>query len=128
MEDILNGKIKDNKKEKYVRKINNIEKDLNKSRKSEKINKLMDYVKKIKYSVYGKDEDRIRTNQARSFKDQKGKRYVGLSIILSKLNINSSKKLISNIKQLLNNLYDNEQITKQVYNKLIKAITYKNDS
>ena len=63
-----------------------------------------------------------------------GKRYVGLPILLSKLNINtaepsalacSSKELISNIEQLINDLYDNEKITKQVYNSLIKAITYK---
>ena len=37
----------------------------------------------------------------------------------------SSKKLISDTEQLINDLYDNEQITKQVYNNLIKAITYK---
>ena len=63
-----------------------------------------------------------------------GKQYVGLPILLSKLNINtaepsalacSSKELISNIEQLINDLYDNEKITKQVYNSLIKAITYK---
>ena len=42
-------------------------------------------------------------------------------------NINS-KKLISNIEQLIKNLYDNKQITKLVYNNLNKAITYKNDS
>ena len=39
----------------------------------------------------------------------------------------SSKKLISDIEQLINNLYDNKQITKQVYNMLNKSITY-NDS
>ena len=38
---------------------------------------------------------------------------------------NSSKELISNIEQLINNLYNNKQITKQVYNILNKAITYK---
>ena len=37
----------------------------------------------------------------------------------------SSKKLISNIEQLINNLYENKQITKQVYNMLNKSITYK---
>ena len=37
----------------------------------------------------------------------------------------SSKKLISNIEQLINNLYNTKQITKQLYNNLIKAITYK---
>ena len=62
--------------------------------------------------------------------EKKGKGYVDLPILLSKLNINSSKdsSLISNIKQLINNLYDNKQITKQVYNILNRAITYKNDS
>ena len=41
---------------------------------------------------------------------------------------NSSKELISNIEQLINNLYDNKQITKQVYYILNKSILYKNDS
>ena len=62
------------------------------------------------------------------FYEKKGKGYVDLPILLSKLNINSSKELISNVKQLVKNLYDNKQITKQVYNMLNKAITYKNDS
>ena len=53
------------------------------------------------------------------FHEKKGKGYVDLP----KLNINSSKELISNIKQLVKNLYDNKQITKQVYNILNKAIT-----
>ena len=62
------------------------------------------------------------------FYEKKGKGYVDLPILLSKLNINNSKELISNVKQLVKNLYDNKQITKQVYNLLNKAITYKNDS
>ena len=37
---------------------------------------------------------------------------------------NSSKELINNIKQLINDLYDTKQITKQVYNNLIKAMAY----
>ena len=37
---------------------------------------------------------------------------------------NSSKELINNIKQLINDLHDTKQITKQVYNKLTKAITH----
>ena len=37
---------------------------------------------------------------------------------------NSSKELINNIKQLINNLYDNKEINKQVYNILNKAINY----
>ena len=52
-----------------------------------------------------------------------------LPILLSKIYTNnSSKKLISDIEQLINNLCGNKQITKQVYNNLNKAITYKNDS
>ena len=41
---------------------------------------------------------------------------------------NSSKELINDIEQLINNLYSNKQITKQVYNNLNKAITIKNES
>ena len=40
----------------------------------------------------------------------------------------NSKELINDIEQLINDLYNNKQITKQVYNILNKAITYKNDS
>ena len=69
------------------------------------------------------------TDKARSFKDQKGKGYVNLPILLSKAYTNNnSKELKTNIKNLLNHLYGNKQITKQVYNILNKAITYKNDS
>ena len=75
-----------------------------------------------------KISSKTKTSNAKSFKDQKGKGYVDLPILLSKLNINSSKELISNIEQLINNLYKNKQITNQVYHILNKAITYKNDS
>ena len=54
----------------------------------------------------------------------KGKGYVNLSILLSKLNVTNSKELISDIKNLLNNLQNTKQITKLVYNNLIKAITH----
>ena len=67
------------------------------------------------------------------FRNQKGSgtftyqnKFVKLLTLLTQLlTINSSKKLISDIKQLINNLYDNKQITKQVYNMLNKSITYK---
>ena len=52
-----------------------------------------------------------------------GKGYVNLPILFSKLNVTNSKELISDIKNLLNNLQDTKQITKQVYNNLIQAIT-----
>ena len=48
-----------------------------------------------------------------------------LTFLAQLLTNNSSKKLISDIEQLINNLYDNKQITKQVYNILNKSITYK---
>ena len=73
-------------------------------------------------------KDKIKADEVRSSKNQKERGYVDLPILLSKLNINSSKELISNVKQLVKNLNDNKQITKQVYNILNKAITYKNDS
>ena len=83
-------------------------------------------IKKINYLVYGKNKEKIKADQAKSFKDQKGKGHVNLPIALSKIYTNnSSKELINNIKQLINDLYDNEQTTKQVYNNLIKAITHK---
>ena len=51
--------------------------------------------------------------------------FVKLLILLTQLlTKTSSKKLISDIEQLVKNLYDNKQITKQIYNILIKAITY----
>ena len=81
----------------------------------------MDWIKMLKHV----NKDKIRTDKARSFKEQKGKRYVNLPILLSKAYTNnSSKELINSIKQLINNLYDNKQITKQVYNILNKVITY----
>ena len=78
---------------------------------------------------YKKTSSKIKAEEARSFEDQTGKGYVNLSIFLSKAYTNNSlKELINNVKQLINNLYNNKQITKHVYNNLIEAITYKNDS
>ena len=47
--------------------------------------------------------------KSRKRADHQGKGYVDLPILLSKLNINSSKELINNIKQLINNLHNNKQ-------------------
>ena len=41
---------------------------------------------------------------------------------------NSSKELKNNIKQLIEYLYDEKQISKLVYKNIIRAITYKSDS
>ena len=114
LEDILRGNIKDYDVEDYKEEINNIKKDLDNLTKSKKNNELKYYIKKINYLLYGKDKEKIKTDEVKSFKDQKGKGYVNLPIALSKI-----------YTQLLNDLYDNKQITKQVYNNLIKEITYK---
>ena len=54
------------------------------------------------------------------------KEFAKLLNFLAQLHTNnSSKEPINHIKQLINNLYDNKQITKQVYNVLNKTITYK---
>ena len=112
LEDILSGNIKDNRVENYEESIDNIEKILNNLIKSNNNDKLKNYIKKINYLLYGKDKEKIKTNQSKSFEDQKGKGYVNLPIALSKIYTNNnSKELINNIKQLINDLYDSEQIT-----------------
>ena len=83
-------------------------------------------------------DDQIRDLE-KEFRDQKGrgvftsqKEFAKLLTFLAQLLTNntaepatrSSKKLISDIEQLINNLYKNKQITKQVYNMLNKSITY----
>ena len=83
------------------------------------------------FNIYGSkpESNKIKIYERTFFKDQKGKGYVDLPILLSKIYTNNnSKELINDIKQLVKNLYDNKQITKQVYNILNKAITYKSDS
>ena len=83
------------------------------------------------FNIYGYKlkSNKIKIYKRKFFKDQKGKGYVDLPILLSKIYTNNnSKELKTNIENLLNNLYDNKQITKQVYNISNKAITHKNDS
>ena len=80
MESVLNGKVDDNKIIKKIKVSNEIENNLNDLKENENINKLKNYIKKLKNSIYRKDKDKIRTKEARSFKDQKGKRYVDLTI------------------------------------------------
>ena len=50
-----------------------------------------------------------------------------LTLLIQLLTKNNSKKIKDEINQILKKLYNLKQITKQVYNNLIKAITYKND-
>ena len=73
MESILNGKVDDNKILKRIKGINEMENDLNDLKENESIKKLKNYIKKLKKSIYGKDKGKIKTEEARSFKDQKGK-------------------------------------------------------
>ena len=95
------------KKEIYKKRLYNVENNLTKSKKSKNVNQLKKYLKKIKDLTGIKD--RIKTDEARSFKDQKGKGYVDLRILLSKMfTNNNSKELKTNIKNLLNHLYDNK--------------------
>ena len=80
----------------------------------------------IMFMIIEKNQVKLKLAKQNLLKIKKGKGYVDLPILLSKSNINnSSKELVSNVKQLINDLYDNKQITKQTYNNLIKAITYK---
>ena len=113
--------------------IKGLKKNINDSDKmKEIINNYKQEVQNLKNELIKKrnnSKSKKRTDQAKSFKDQKGKGHVNLPIALSKVYTNnSSKKLISDIEQLINNSYNNKKITKQVYNILNKATTCKNGS
>ena len=98
----------------------------NKFNNEPKKNKFID-IRSIDKSIY-ELEDKLRKKEGRGVFTYQNK-FVKLLILLTQLFTNdSSKELINDIEQLINNLYGNKQITKQVYNNLIKAITYKNDS
>ena len=139
---IISGDINDsNKIKEYFIKLENIRLILNnESNKSNNIKKYIKYLNNIKNILSISDKfyipslsSSLSSSSSSPIKGDKktsgkGLNITALSILLSKLNINSSKKLISDMKQLINYLYDNKQIIKQVYNILIKAITYKNDS
>ena len=108
----------------------------NRIKKDEEINKCKQKIKELEEKLDNKDdnnmpyletEEEAEERIADSY-EKKGKGYIDLPILLSKLNINSSKELVCNVKHLVKNLFDNNQITKQAYNILNKAITYKNDS
>ena len=115
---------------KYKQEIQKLKKELNDKDNTSKIKSNGDKNKEKIYDdmPYLETEEEAAERIA-DFHEKKGSGYVNLPILLSKIYTNnSSKKLISNVKQLINNLYNNKQITKQVYNNLIKAITYKNNS
>ena len=80
-------------------------------------------------------DDQIRKSEE-EFRDQKGSgmftsqnKFVKLLTLLTQLLAKSnSKKFKDDINQILKELYDSKQITKQVYNILNKSILYKNES
>ena len=112
--DIKDGKISNfNKEREYEKRLKNTEKKLeNKTKFYEQ------YINMLKEILFSDKKS-----------SGKGLNISSLPILLSKIYTNnSSKELINDIEQLINNLYDNKQITKQVYNNLNKVITYKNDS
>ena len=118
--DIKDGKINNfNKESGYEKRLKNIEyKIANKKKISRNIRLYEQYINRLKRILFG---DKNLSGR--------GLTISSLPILLSKIYTNnSSKKLISDIEQLINNLYNNKQITKQVYNILNKSITYKNDS
>ena len=89
------------------------------------------------YDIYGFNKEKLNKDGLNKFgykkKSGKGLNISSLPILLSKIYTNNSSKEIKNdIKQLVKNLYENKQITEQVYNILNKALMstafIKNDS
>ena len=112
--DIKGGKINDfNKEREYEKRLKNIEyKIANKKRFSRNIRFYEQYINRFKRILFGDKK-----------LSGRGLTISSLPILLSKMYANnSSKELINNIKQLVNNLYDNKQITKQLYNIRNKAL------
>ena len=122
--DIKDGKISDfNKEREYQKRLKNTENKLANRTNFNKYTRL--------YEQYINILKRILFSDKKS--SGRGLTISSLPILLSKIYTNnSSKELINNIEQLIKNLYDNKQITKQVYNILNKALMstrfIKNDS
>ena len=77
-------------------------------------------------------DDQIRKLE-HEFRDQKGSgtftsQNKFVTLLTQLLTKNNSKKFKDDINQILKELYDSKQITKQVYNILNKSRLYKNDS
>ena len=106
------------------------------SEKSEIINKLIELYSLIQMYYLNKIDNNLKANEniynisieSDIMKLEKRLRELskkGRGVFTRGVSNNSSKKLISDIEQLINNLYNNKQITKQVFNVLNKSITYK---
>ena len=116
LHDSMDGKINDFSKEiEYEKRLKNTEKKLaNKTKFSEFIKLYEQFITTLK---------RILSSDKKS--SGRGLTIGSLTILLSKIYTNiSSKELINNIEQLIKNLYNNKQITKQVHNTLNKSIRF----
>ena len=114
--DIINGKINNsNKERKYNEKFKNIEKNLENRTKDTNAIKL--------YIIYLNQLKKILFTPTKS--SGKGLTISDLPILLSKIYTNNnSKEMINEITQLIKKLYDDKQISKQLYNILNKAPQY----
>ena len=115
LHDIKDGNINNfNREKKYKEKFEDTENKLaNRKKYGKYVNLYVKYFNNLKKILFTKKSS------------GGGLTISSLSILLSKIYTNnSSKKLVNDIEQLINNLYDNKQITKQAYNNLNKAITY----
>ena len=115
LEDVKLGNINDpNKEREYKKRLKNTEIKLANRTKFSKFTRLYEqYINMLKRILLTKKSS------------GKGLNVSSLPILLSKIYTNnSSKELINDIKQLVKNLYDNRQITKQVYNILNKALHF----
>ena len=110
----MDGKVNDfNKEKEYNEKFKDVEKNLKSRAKDSNNIKLYNY-----YLNYLK---RILFSTRKS--SGKGQTISGLPILSSKIYTNNSSKEITNeIKQLTKKLYENKQISKQLYNILNKAL------
>ena len=114
LKDIMKGKINNyNKEKKYNEKFKNIEENLeNRAKYNNTIRLYIIYFNQLKNILF-------------TLKKSSGKGLTinDLPILLSKIYTNNnSKEIINEITQLTKKLYDNKQITKQLYNILNKAL------
>ena len=111
--DIKDGKINNfNKEREYEKRLKNTEiKLVNRKKLSKSTGRYEHYINVLKRMLFTKKSS------------GRGLTISCLPILLSKMYTNNSSKEITNeIKQLVKNLYDNKQITKNVYNVLNKAL------
>ena len=110
-------------------------KEFYKLRETYFVNKFNNDPEKIKYinltlvdsNTYQLEDEFRKQEGSGVFTDQN--QFVKLLNLLAQLlTKNNSKMLKNDINQMLRELYNSKQITKEVYNILNKAITYKNDS